>query len=51
MVIPKLILISRAVVVRNPADFVGATREESEKKTKGILSNSFGKVLVIDKVR
>jgi hypothetical protein len=50
-VIRELILISRAVMVRNPADFVGATREESEKKTKGILSNSIGKVLVIDKVR
>jgi hypothetical protein len=38
------------VVVKNPADFVGAVLGESEKKTKGILSNSVGKVLVIDEV-
>ncbi|RXW14679.1 hypothetical protein EST38_g11172, partial [Candolleomyces aberdarensis] len=36
------------VVVKNPADFVGAVLGETEKKTKGILGNALGKVLVID---
>ena len=39
-----------AVVVKNPSDFTGAVLGESEKNTKGILSNSVGKVLVIDEV-
>ncbi|EPE03906.1 aaa family ATPase [Ophiostoma piceae UAMH 11346] len=36
------------VVVRNPSDFVGSALGESEKKTKGILAASVGKILVID---
>ena len=36
------------VVVRNPSDFVGSVLGESEKKTKGILAASVGKILVID---
>jgi hypothetical protein len=37
-----------AVIVKNPADFVGSVIGESEKKTKGILAATAGKVLVID---
>ncbi|RXW21350.1 hypothetical protein EST38_g4498 [Candolleomyces aberdarensis] len=48
-ILADLSLLSKGeVVVKNPADFVGAVLGESEKKTKGILSNSIGKVLVID---
>ncbi|KAJ2919476.1 hypothetical protein MD484_g928, partial [Candolleomyces efflorescens] len=48
-ILADLSLLSKGeVVVKNPADFVGAVLGESEKKTKGILSNSVGKVLVID---
>ncbi|KAI5994807.1 P-loop containing nucleoside triphosphate hydrolase protein [Pisolithus albus] len=36
------------VVVKNPADFVGAYLGHSEKNTKAILSSTMGKVLVID---
>ncbi|KAG5647446.1 hypothetical protein DXG03_009376 [Asterophora parasitica] len=36
------------VVVKNPADFIGAVLGESETKTKAILANAIGKVLVID---
>jgi SpoVK/Ycf46/Vps4 family AAA+-type ATPase len=36
------------VVVRNPSDFVGDVVGASEKKTKGILASTQGKVLVID---
>ncbi|KAI6157079.1 P-loop containing nucleoside triphosphate hydrolase protein [Pisolithus tinctorius] len=36
------------VVVKNPADFVGAHLGQSEKNTKAILSSTMGKVLVID---
>ncbi|KAI6040717.1 P-loop containing nucleoside triphosphate hydrolase protein [Pisolithus marmoratus] len=36
------------VVVKNPADFVGAHLGQSEKNTKAILSSTIGKVLVID---
>lgn len=39
-----------AVVVKNPADFVGAYLGQSESQTKGILSTTVGKVLVIDEV-
>ncbi|KAK0613521.1 P-loop containing nucleoside triphosphate hydrolase protein [Immersiella caudata] len=42
-------LLSRGeVVVKNPADFVGAALGQSEQNTKGILAASIGKVLVID---
>jgi DNA polymerase III delta prime subunit len=36
------------VVVKNPADFVGAALGQSEQNTKGILASAIGKVLVID---
>ncbi|KAL0932639.1 AAA family ATPase [Colletotrichum truncatum] len=36
------------VVVKNPADFVGAVLGGSEAQTKGILASTVGKVLVID---
>ncbi|KAH7908721.1 P-loop containing nucleoside triphosphate hydrolase protein [Hygrophoropsis aurantiaca] len=36
------------VVVKNPADFVGAHLGASEKNTKAILASTVGKVLVID---
>ncbi|KPM34618.1 hypothetical protein AK830_g11960 [Neonectria ditissima] len=36
------------VVVKNPADFVGAHLGQSESQTKGILAATEGKVLVID---
>lgn len=36
------------VVLKTPADFIGAYLGESEKKTKNILTNSIGKVLIID---
>ncbi|RTE73245.1 hypothetical protein BHE90_012334 [Fusarium euwallaceae] len=36
------------VVVKNPADFVGAHLGHSEAQTKGILASTVGKVLVID---
>lgn len=39
-----------SVVVKNPADFVGAAIGESEKNTKAILTATVGKVLVIDEV-
>ncbi|KAF4986972.1 hypothetical protein FGRMN_10595 [Fusarium graminum] len=36
------------LVVKNPADFVGAALGQSEAQTKGILAATMGKVLVID---
>ncbi|KAJ8076334.1 hypothetical protein PM082_000755 [Marasmius tenuissimus] len=36
------------MIIKNPADFVGAHLGESEEKTKGILASTVGKVLVID---
>ncbi|RDB20814.1 NFX1-type zinc finger-containing protein 1 [Hypsizygus marmoreus] len=36
------------VLVKNPADFIGSVLGESETKTKAILANTVGKVLVID---
>ncbi|EQL01670.1 CbxX/CfqX [Ophiocordyceps sinensis CO18] len=36
------------VVVKTPADFVGAALGQSEAQTKGILAATVGKVLVID---
>ncbi|KAF8417347.1 P-loop containing nucleoside triphosphate hydrolase protein [Tirmania nivea] len=36
------------VLVKNPADFIGAVIGESEKNTKGILQAAMGKVLIID---
>ena len=39
------------VVVKNPSDFVGNVLGASESQTKAILSNTVGKVLVIDEVR
>ena len=36
------------VIVKTPADFVGAALGESEKNTKGILKSTEGKVLIID---
>lgn len=41
---------STTVVVKNPADFVGAHLGQSEEKTKAILASTIGKVLVIDEV-
>lgn len=41
-------MLTEPVVVKNPADFVGAMLGESEKNTKGILASTVGKVLVID---
>jgi hypothetical protein len=37
-----------AVVVKNPADFVGSVLGQSESNTKGILASTMGKVLIID---
>lgn len=37
-----------AVILKNPADFVGSVLGESEKNTKAILKASEGKVLIID---
>lgn len=34
--------------MKNPSDFVGDVLGASEQRTKGILSSTFGKVLVID---
>ena len=42
--------IALPVVVKNPADFVGAHLGQSEKNTKSILESTQGKVLVIDEV-
>lgn len=42
------ILISKLVVVKNPADFLGNWLGQSENKTKSILASTIGKVLVID---
>lgn len=39
-----------AVVMKNPADFIGSAVGESEKNTKAILANTVGKVLIIDEV-
>ncbi|KAI0597891.1 P-loop containing nucleoside triphosphate hydrolase protein [Biscogniauxia sp. FL1348] len=36
------------VVIKNPADFVGAALGQSEKNTKAILDATKGKVLIID---
>lgn len=36
------------VVVKTPADFIGAVLGQSEAQTKGILASTIGKVLVID---
>ena len=36
------------VMIKTPADFIGDVLGASEAKTKGILANSRGKVLVID---
>ncbi|KAF1998618.1 P-loop containing nucleoside triphosphate hydrolase protein [Amniculicola lignicola CBS 123094] len=36
------------VIVKNPADFVGAHLGQSEANTKGILASTVGKVLIID---
>ncbi|PLN78187.1 P-loop containing nucleoside triphosphate hydrolase protein [Aspergillus taichungensis] len=36
------------VVIKNPSDLIGSALGESEKNTKGILSSTAGKVLVID---
>ncbi|KAL0570783.1 hypothetical protein V5O48_011177 [Marasmius crinis-equi] len=36
------------VIVKNPADFLGAHLGQSEEKTKAILASTVGKVLVID---
>lgn len=38
------------VIVKNPADFVGAHLGQSESQTKAILENAVGKVLIIDEV-
>jgi hypothetical protein len=36
------------VVIKNPADFIGNVMGASESTTKGILSSTVGKVLVVD---
>ncbi|KAH8103940.1 P-loop containing nucleoside triphosphate hydrolase protein [Cristinia sonorae] len=36
------------VLAKDPADFTGAHLGQSEEKTKGILANALGKVLIID---
>ncbi|KAI2624345.1 P-loop containing nucleoside triphosphate hydrolase protein [Hypoxylon sp. NC1633] len=36
------------VIIKNPADFVGAVLGQSEKNTKAILESTKGKVLIID---
>src|SRR6266536_730124 len=36
------------VVEKNPADFIGSVMGQSEAKTKAILENTVGKVLIID---
>lgn len=48
LILGVILLTSRAVVVKNPSDFVGSVIGESEKNTKGILAATLGKVLVID---
>lgn len=47
---PRVSLVANhaAVVMKTPSDFVGAHLGESERLTKGILSSTIGKVLVID---
>ncbi|KAK4163750.1 putative AAA family ATPase [Cladorrhinum sp. PSN259] len=48
-ILVELGLLSKGeVVVKNPADFVGAALGQSEQQTKGILAAAVGKVLVID---
>lgn len=42
------VLIIYSVIIKNPADFVGAVLGESEKNTKAILKTTEGKVLIID---
>ncbi|TFK71611.1 P-loop containing nucleoside triphosphate hydrolase protein [Pluteus cervinus] len=42
------LLSSGEVVVKNPADFIGAALGQSEQYTKAILAATVGKVLVID---
>ena len=37
-------MLTKIVVVKNPADFVGSVLGESEKKTSGILASTVGKV-------
>jgi Cdc6-like AAA superfamily ATPase len=46
----KLNFLAFSVVLKNPADFLGAYIGHSEKNTKAILSTTVGKVLVIDEV-
>jgi hypothetical protein len=41
-------MLTKIVVVKNPADFTGSALGQSEEKTKGILASTVGKVLVID---
>ncbi|KAK7464369.1 hypothetical protein VKT23_006536 [Stygiomarasmius scandens] len=36
------------VVIKNPSDFIGSNLGESQKKTKAILANTVGKILIID---
>ena len=48
-ILKELGLLSKGELhVKNPSDFVGAALGESEKKTKSILANSLGCVLLID---
>ena len=48
-VLKSLGLLSKGdVLVRNPADFIGAALGQSDERTKSILSNAMGSVLVID---
>ena len=46
--ISRSLVLTKSVVVKNPADFIGAVIGESEQKTKAILANTVGKVLIID---
>jgi DNA polymerase III delta prime subunit len=42
------VLTGSAVLIKNPADFIGNVIGQSEKNTKGILASAMGKVLIID---
>ena len=43
-----MLMAHNAVLVKNPADFIGTVIGESEKNTRGILQAAMGKVLIID---
>lgn len=43
-----MLMAHNTVLVKNPADFIGAFIGQSEENTKGILQMAMGKVLIID---